>query len=139
MEEFVIAEEAAIPELKAFIEYHLDETIEESRVKDDYAEVLKALTLGNLDISNIDAPVLKLKKPIMRENGIVDTDEVKFLTRVGKNKLAELARGIDMTKDSLTFANKMTAYLIQQPVMAMLDKYGKSDLKIIDKVVGLFL
>lgn len=139
MEEFVIAEEAAIPELKAFIEYHLDETIEESAVKENYAEVLKALMIGNLDIGNIDAPVLKLKKPIMRENGITDTNEVKFLTRVGKNKLAELARGIDMAKDSLTFANKMTAYLIQQPVMAMLDKYGKSDMKIIDKVVGLFL
>lgn len=139
MNEIVIAEEVALTELTKFIAYHREEEISEGDVKEGYAEVLKSVMLGNFDITNADAPVLKLVKPIKLENGIVDTGEVKFLTRIGKNKLAELARGIDMQKDSLTFANKMTAYLIQQPVLGMLDKYGKTDTKIIDKVAGLFL
>ena len=138
MTDFVVAEEVAIGEVKAFIEYHLDETIEAEQVKKDYWDVVKAVMRGNLNIADMDAPVLKLLKPIKKEGGAIDTDEVKFRTRITKSQLASLAKGVDFVKDSLSFANRMTAFFIQQDSVPMLDLYGKHDLKVIDQLTGLF-
>jgi len=49
-----------------------------------------------------------------------------------------LAKGIDFDKNTLLFANKVTAFFMQEPSIPMLDKYGKHDLKVIDQLVGLF-
>ena len=138
MEEFKIAEEVATTELKAFIEYHLDETIDESQVAKDYKEVLKAMQRGLLDITDMDAPVLTLKKPILLESGTVDQSKITFLTRIPKSKLAGLSKGFDIIKNPIGFANVLTCYLIQQPAVAMLDKYSKVDIKVIDQLTGLF-
>jgi hypothetical protein len=138
MEEFKIAEEVAITELKTFIEYHLDETIDESQVAKDYKEVLKAMQRGLLNVSDMDAPVLTLKTPVKTESGTVDQDHITFLTRIPKSKLASLSKGFDIIKNPIGFANVLTAYLIQQPAVAMLDKYGKADIKVIDQLTGLF-
>jgi hypothetical protein len=138
MEEFKIAEEVAITELKTFIEYHLDDTIDESQVARDYKEVLKAMQRGLLDITDMDAPVLTLKKPITLDNGSVDQTKIVFLTRIPKSKLASLSKGFDIMKNPIGFANLLTAYLIQQPSVAMLDKYSKVDTKVIDQLTGLF-
>jgi hypothetical protein len=138
MEEFKIAEEVAITELKTFIEYHLDETIDESQVGRDYKEVLKAMQRGLLDVSDMDAPVLTLKTPIKTDSGNVDQSKITFLTRIPKSKLASLSKGFDIIKNPIGFANVLTAYLIQQPAVAMLDKYSKVDMKVIDQLTGLF-
>ncbi len=138
MEDFKIAEEVAITELKSFIEYHLDETIDADQVKKDYWDVVKAVMRANLDISNPDQPVLTLQKPIKREGGAIELDKITFRTRITKSQLAVLSKGADLQKDALTFANKMTAYFIQQDSVPMLDLYGKHDMRVIDQLVGLF-
>lgn len=137
-EEFKIAEEVAITELKTFIEYHLDDTIDESQVAKDYPVVLKAMQRGLLDISDMDAPVLTLKTPIKTDGGSIAEDKITFLTRIPKSKLASLSKGFDIIKNPIGFANLLTAYLIQQPSVAMLDKYSKVDIKVIDQLTGLF-
>lgn len=138
MEEYKIAEEVAITELKIFIEYHLDDTIDESQVSKDYAVVLKAMQRGLLDISDMDAPALTLKSPIKTDSGAIDQSKITFLTRIPKSKLAGLSKGFDIIKNPIGFANVLTAYLIQQPAVAMLDKYSKVDMKVIDQLTGLF-
>lgn len=138
MKDFKVAEEVAVGEVKEFIEYHLDEEIEADQVSKDYKEMVKAVMRGNLNLEDKDAPSLILLKPIKFESGAIDTGEVKFLTRVTKSQLAAMAKGMDLQKDALSFANKITAYIIQQPSVPMLDKYGKGDIKIIDQMVGLF-
>ena len=137
--EFKVAEEVALTEVKEFIDYHLDDEIETDQVSKDYKEVVKAVMLGNLDLTDKDSPVLTLRKPIKKEGGATDTDKVTFLTRIKKSQMAALAKGIDINKDAIGFANRMTAYLIQQPAVAMLDLFGKQDMKVIDQLTGLFL
>jgi hypothetical protein len=138
LQEFNVAEDVAVKELKEFIEYHLDEPKTEEDITRDYWDCVKAVMRGNLILEDKDSPVLTLQKPINREGGGVEVGEVKFLTRIAKSHLASLAKGMDLQKDTLTFANRMTAYFIQQPSVPMLDKYGKHDMKIIDQLVGLF-
>lgn len=86
----------------------------------------------------MDAPVLTLKKPITLESGAIDQDKIIFLTRIPKSKLASLSKGFDIIKNPIGFANVLTCYLIQQPAPAMLDKYSKVDIKVIDQLTGLF-
>lgn len=138
MEEFKVAEEVAVKEVKDFIEYHLDEAIDEVQVAKDYRDVVKAVMRGLLDTSNPDSPKLILKQPIVDDKGNEAVSEVTFLTRMPPSVVASLARGIDMQKDALTLANKMTAWFTQQDAVAMLNKFGKVDFKVIQAVVGLF-
>lgn len=137
-ESFLIPEDQAIAEIKEFIEFHLDEIIEPEQVAKDYKETVKALRRGLLNISDPNTPVLKLKNPVKYENGGVDMDSIVFLTRVHPLTVANLGKGIDFQKDALTFANKMTAYIIQQPSVAMLNKFSKIDYKVIQQLAGLF-
>lgn len=138
MEEFKVAEPIAVSEVKAFIEYHLDEEIDEVQVAKDYRDVVKAVMRGRLNIENPNEPVLTLKEKVLDENKSPIISEITFLTRIPATVLSGLAKGIDLQKDSLTFANKMTAYYIQQPAVAMLNKFGKTDYKVIQQIVGLF-
>jgi hypothetical protein len=136
--EIKIAEEVAIQEVKVFIEYHLDEPIEADQVAKDYRETVKAVMRGNLNLTDADTPVLKLSKPLTKEDGSVYLESIPFLTRCTPNKLAQLAKGMDIQKDALAFANKMTSYYIQQPSSSILDLIGKHDYKVIQQIVGLF-
>jgi len=138
MKDFKVAQEVAVTEVKEFIEYHLDEEISEEQVEKDYWDVVKYVMRADLDLSDKDAPVLKLRKPIKSESGEIVVETVKFRTRITKSQLANLAKGMDLQKDGLTFANRMTAFFIQQDSVPMLDLYGKFDMKVIDQLVGLF-
>ena len=138
MKDFKVAQEVAVNEVKEFIEYHLDEEITPEQVEKDYWDVVKAVMRANLNLSDKDAPVLTLLKPIKSESGQFDSDTVKFRTRITKSQLANLAKGMDLQKDGLTFANRMTAFFIHQDSVPMLDLYGKFDMKVIDQLVGLF-
>jgi hypothetical protein len=138
MKNFVVAEEVAAQEVKEFVEYHLDDEISIEQTKDDYSDVVKSVMLGNLNLSDKDSPVLKLRKPIKSEGGSFDVNEITFLTRLTKSQLAVLAKGIDLSKDRLAFANRLTAHACQLDAVSMLDLIGKHDMKVIDLLVGLF-
>lgn len=139
MEQFKVAEEVAVAEVKEFIEYHTDEEISSDLIVKDYKAVVKAVMRGLLNLNDQDAPVLTLLKPIEKQSGGVDTAQVTFLTRVKKSQLAAISKGLDMGKESVAFSNRLMAYLIQQPTVAYLDYFGKQDMKVIEQVAGLFL
>lgn len=135
---FVVPESIAVTEFKAFFEFHQDEEISEEQVAKDFRESVKAIMRGHLNISDMSAPTLTLKDPVKDDKGAVVIDSISFLTRIKPGPLAQISRGIDMSKDSLALLNRMVAYLIQQPAVAMLDKFEKTDYKIIQQVTGLF-
>lgn len=144
-EQFAVAEEVAIPEVKKFIEYHRDITISENRASTQYIDIpkkyeaiLKAVKRGKLDLSNMDAPVLTLQKPILSDGGNFDTKEITFKTRILKSKMAQIAKGFDVVGNMVGYSNIMTAYYANIESVAMLDKFGKTDEKVIDELVGLF-
>lgn len=144
-EVFLIAEEVAIKEIKEFIEYHQDITISTNRASDqfmdiakDFKEILKAFKRGLLNIEDMDAPVLKLNKPIVSENGNFNTEKIAFRTRITKGTMATLTKGFDVGKNPIGFSNILTAYYAQLDSVSMLEKFGKTDLKIIDEMVSLF-
>lgn len=131
-------EEIAVKEVKAFIEYHMDEEIDEAQVSKDYWDVVKAVMRGLLNLDNIESPILTLKQPIKTEDGSIDTGSITFLTRIPASKQAAIAKGLDLNKDTLTYINRVTTYLTQLPVVAMLDKIGKVDMKVINHIIPLF-
>lgn len=144
-EQFAVAEEVAIPEVKKFIEYHRDITISENRASTQYIDIpkkyeaiLKAVKRGLLNLSNMDAPVLTLQKPILSEGNNFDTKEITFKTRILKSKMAQIAKGFDVVGNMVGYSNIMTAYYANIESVAMLDKFGKTDEKVIDELVGLF-
>ncbi len=144
-EEFKIAEDVAIDEVKAFIEYHRDTTISYDRASDSYMDIakdfkhmVKAVKRGLLVLTDKDNPVLTLREPILLENGNTDTSVINFRTRITKSTMAQLAKGGDIIKNPVAFANTLTAYHTQLGAVAMLDKLGKPDLGVVDEMVDLF-
>lgn len=138
MSEFKVEETVAISDVKSLIDYHLDNEISEGQVKSDYAAVVKSVMLGNLDISNPDKPKLALRFPIKDDKGVPVISEIEFVTRIPPTVLASLSRGIDIQKDSLGLANKMTVYYTQIGSVALLDRFDKRDYAVIQQIIGLF-
>lgn len=146
-EQFVVAEEVAIPEVKAFVEFHLDITIVDDRASSDfvdipktYKNILKAVKRGMLDLSNPEAPVLTLKKPLTSEGGNFNTDKITFKTRITKNTMANLTKGFDIGGNPMGFTNILTTYYTGLGTPAMLNMVSecKTDIQTIDEIVGLF-
>lgn len=146
-EQFVVAESVAIPEVKKFVEYHQDITIVDDRSSNDfidipkvYKNILKAVKRGMLDLSNPDAPVLTLKKPVNSEGGNFNTEKIVFKTRITKSTLANLTKGFDIGGNPIGFSNILTTYYTGLETPAMLNKVSecKTDIQTIDEIVGLF-
>lgn len=146
-EQFVIAESVAIPEVKAFVEYHQDITIVDDRASNDfvdipktYKNILKAVKRGMLDLSNPDEPVLTLKKPLLSDGGNFNTDKIKFKTRITKGTMANLTKGFDISGNPIGFSNILTTYYtgLGTPAMLSLVSECKTDIQTIDEIVGLF-
>lgn len=132
-----VAEEVAIEEVKEFAEFHLDKELDLEKVKEDYPDVVLAVQRGMLTFSEGKVPVLKLKDPVKTESGGIALDTITFKTRIVASKQAELAKGIDLKSDSFVYLNRMRGFYISQPV-AMLDKLGKFDFKVIDQITSVF-
>jgi hypothetical protein len=132
-----VAESIAVVEVKQFVEFHLEKTIDIDKVIEDYPEIILAVQLGLMVFNDDQVPTYTLKTPIKTVTNEIAVQKVTFQTRIIASKQAELGKGIDMKKDMLTYINKMRAYYIGQPV-AMLDKLGKFDFKVIDQTVSVF-
>lgn len=138
MPEFVVPEEIAIKEVKDFIEHHQDETISEEQVAIDYKETVRAVMRGLLNIQEYNAPVYKLRDPILDDQGNIVYDSIPFITRIKPLTMAALQKGVDLSKDQLKMVNIMTTYYTQLGSVALLDKLSKVDYKVIQQVTGLF-
>lgn len=148
MEEFKVAEEIAVKEVKAFVEYHQDKTIDTDRASDDFVDIkkvyenmVKAVKRGLLDLQNYDAPVLTLKNPLKSDGGNFNVEKITFKTRITKATMDNLSRGFDVSNRPIGFSNILTTYYAGLDSVSILNKISessKTDIKTIDEMVALF-
>jgi hypothetical protein len=115
----------------------LEKSLDEDKVREDYPDAIEAVKQGLLTFDDNQSPSLKLKKPIKTESGDVALADIKFRTRIVTSEQESIAKGIDIKNDMLRFVNKLKSAYISQP-KAMLDKFGKFDLRVIEQVVSVF-
>lgn len=139
MNDYVIAEDVAIEEVKAFIQYHTDKPTTSEKVEEKYASLLSSFMRGLLDFSKPDAPVFKLREPIKSESGEIAVESITFKTRMLSSDYQNLSRGINLEKDQFKLGNVITAHLAQLGTTAMLDKFpNKHDFKTVQEITALF-
>lgn len=132
-----IEEKVALQELTNFLNIHLMSQVKEEEVKEDYPILLKAVESGNLILN--EEPVYKLTQPLKgEESQEVILEEVKFKTRIKPSQLANLSRGLNLSKDSFQYALACTAFIISQP-KGFLDKFNKRDYTVIQQLSAVFL
>lgn len=135
---YVVAKEVAITEVKSFVEFYLDEEIEENVIEETYPHIVKSAMLGLLLIDDNMVPKYKLREPIKTESGSIAVDEIEFLTRITISQRKALMKGLDPQKDGFELLMKSFAAIIHQPV-AMLDKLSRFDFKALEQIATLFL
>jgi hypothetical protein len=135
---YVVAVEIATNDVKAFAEYHLEKTIDIEKIKEDYPDVIEAVGLGLISFDEDQTPTLTLRKPVKDINGTIVVEYLNFRTRMLASDQERLAKGVDMKVDSFKLINRFKGFFITQPV-AMLDKFGKFDLRVIDQLTSVFM
>lgn len=134
-----IATEMAIKEVRDFVETYDDgKRKEDWQIENDYPQLLRAVELGLLVFDDKKKPTLTLKEPIMNDDNEVSVDVITFRTRIKPTQLAEVMKGVDLSKNQLEYSLRCIAYLTGQ-AKGMLDKLGKFDYKVIDQVSTVFL
>lgn len=136
--EYKVAEDVAIADVKAFVEYHLEKNVPEEKVTDDYPDIIEAVKLGLLVFGEDQTPTLTLKRPVKNAEGGIALGSVVFKTRLLVSDQERMAKGVDYALDRLKLINRFRAFFISQPV-AMLDKLGKFDFKVIDQLSTVFM
>lgn len=134
-----VATEMAIKEVRDFVETYDDgKRKEDWQIENDYPQLLRAVELGLLVFDDKKKPTLTLKEPIMNDDNEVSVDVITFRTRIKPTQLAEVMKGVDLSKNQLEYSLRCIAYLTGQ-AKGMLDKLGKFDYKVIDQVSTVFL
>ncbi len=133
-----ISEDVALKELTAFLSLHSLTPVKEAEVKEDHPLLLQAIQSGNLILEG-DEPIYKLTQSLKgEESEEVLLDQVKFKTRIKPSQLANLSRGLNLSKDSFQYALACTAFIISQP-KGYLDKFNKLDYTVIQQLSANFL
>lgn len=133
----VINKEVALNDLEQFVNRFVKKPVEKEELEGVYPDILDAIVDGYLSFDASGVPLLKLKEPIKNEAGDVSLSEINFRTRIKPTTLAELAKGLQPQKEVFTLTLRMTAYIVDQPLM-MLDKFGRYDYDVISSVASVF-
>jgi hypothetical protein len=134
-----VATEIAIREVRDFLEtYEFGKRKEDWQIENDYPQIVRAIELGNLTFNEKKVPTFKLTEPITNDDGEVSVSEITFKTRIKPTTLADIMKGVDLSKNQLEYSLRCIAYLTGQ-AKGMLDKIGKFDYKVIDQVSTVFL
>lgn len=136
-QEFKVAEDVAIKDVKDFVDEINDTDLDLEEVKEKYPKILKAVMLGLLVLG--DEPLTyELREPIKNPAGETTVTELTIRTRILPDNQKSLVKGLNMKTDKFEFGLRSMAYIIGQPV-AMLSKFGRNDYKLIEELTELFL
>lgn len=133
----VISKEIATNDLEGFVNKFVKKPCPREELEETYPDVLDAIMDGFLHFKEDGIPVLKLKYPVKNDVGDVSLSEINFRTRIKPTTLADLAKGLHPQKEVFTLQLRMTAYIIDQPMM-MLDKFERYDYDVINQVATVF-
>ncbi len=134
----VISEEIALNELELFINRWVKKPEAKDKLKDAYSNIFDAIMAGRLVINDDKVPTYTLEHPIKNSDKEITLSQIDFKTRVKPVVQADLADGLDLSKQSAKFALRCIAYITGQPT-AMLDNFEKEDYNLIREVAALFM
>ena len=137
----VISEENAIQELSKVFGKFMRKQVDAKLIKERYPHSLNAVMNGNLSFSDDDkfTPTYKLIEPILTESGAVDIDTLTLKTRIKPTAKADLASGIDLTKDAARFSLVLIAHVCGFSSIYYLDKLGFEDYDLIEEIAPVFM
>ena len=135
--QYKIAEDVAITEVKVFVDDITDEDINLEEVKDKYPKLTKAVMLGLIALGEIPL-TYELKEPIKNPAGDITVSQLNIKTRILPDDQKRLVKGLNMKTDKFEFGLRCMAFIVDQPT-AMLNKFGRFDYKLIEELSELFL
>ena len=133
-----VSKENSIIEVQNFIFKYDERKKEDWEVENDYPHLLDAVQEGLVVFDENSKPIQTLKTPIKNENDEVAVSEIEFRTRIKPNDLANIMKGVDISKNNVEYILRAQSYIIKQP-KAMLDKFGKFDYKVIEQICSVFM
>lgn len=136
--EAVISKEVALDDLEKFINNFSKKEVERNTLSELYPDVLDGIMEGfvTFDESTL-IPTLKLKEPLKDDQGNTVVSEVNFKTRIKPSDKANIAKGLTIQTDILTYQLRMTAHIVGQPV-SFLDKLSSYDYDIVSQISTVF-
>jgi len=133
----IVAKEVALDDLEQFINRFVKRPEPREDLEAKYLDVLDAVQDGFLTFGKDSIPTLKLKFPVKNDQGEVSLSELSFKTRILPSELTSISKGLHPINDLFLLQNKMTGFVIGQPV-AMLDRFERYDLDVINQLAAVF-
>lgn len=132
-----VSKEVAVKEIQDFVFQNESKKLEEWEVEKNFGNLLMAIIDGNV-VFEKNHPKMTLRESIKNDKGEVAVSEIEFRSRVKPSDLREIAKGLNVSEQSLTFVHKCYSYITGQP-MPILDKMCKQDFKTIEQICQTFL
>ena len=138
-EKNVISQEIALSELVDFMnEYSLLPTdSDEITENTDLKIVLLAIQKGLLKFED-HIPVYTLRNPLQNDKGEQSVIEVTFKTRIFPKELIKLSKGINVSKDPMSFSLRCIAYLCGESE-SIVNKFSKFDYSVVQQISTVFM
>lgn len=134
----VVKKEMAISLLQDFVKHWTHKKPSVNTVEEDYPEVLIALQKGNFTIDTNHIPKHVLVFPIGEKGGKFSIEEIDFKTRIKPTTLADITKGVNITKEQIAFTLRCMAYIAQFESVKLLDKLEKFDYKVLEQTSTIF-
>lgn len=134
----VVSKEVAEKELIEFHNHFALVPGNEDEVLEELNIVSLAIQQGLLVFDENKVPSYKLKTPVKNTDDEVVLDKVTFKTRIFPNDHVQLSKGLNISKEVMTYALRCTAYLAGLSSPAYLNKLSKFDYTVIQQVGTVF-
>ncbi|WBL22962.1 hypothetical protein [Zunongwangia sp. HRR-M8] len=138
-----VSREIALNELVEFVKIHKPKEVRRGqltpeKIEDDFLDILEAIEDGNLMFKD-EKPVYSLLEPVKNQDDEVILETINFEhTRIKPSQLANLSKGLDISKNAFEFGLRCTAYIIGEP-KTFLDKLSTTDFKVVQGLASLFM
>jgi len=131
-----VTREQAISEIQHLIYDQNLEKVDVATVEKDYPQLIRAIVDGKMVLG--DKPSFELYKPILDDEGSVVKSTVEFKTRIKALDMANITKGIDMSKETYLAVVLMNCHLTGM-AKGIYNNLSKIDEKVIQQLCGIFL
>lgn len=129
-----ITKELAVDEIKKYLSDFVETEFD---VEKDYPKILNAVIDGRLVLGE-SGPVYSLINPI-NVGTEFEQHKLEFKTRVLPSTGANLAKGIDLKNDQITYGLIVTAHITGFANHRELDKLSKKDFQLVQELAPVFM
>lgn len=134
----VLPKETAIADIINFVAKWDEKTKTEDEILEGYPDMIDALMSGDLTIDENLKAEYRLTTPILNDKQEVAYELIKFRTRIKPTDLAEITKGMNISKQQHLYLLKCMSYITGLPVPTC-DKLTKKDYRVLDQISTIFL